>query len=246
MRRPLRWLGGIGAAACVAAGWVWGPTALRGIEWFDVRTVEVSGTRLLAPHEVLAVAGIARGQSLWDDREMWERPLREHPAIASARVTRRLPGTLRVRVEEKHPVAYVEAGTLRLATADGELLPVEPTRRPVDLPIVRAEWGDSAQGTVARGLLALAGRLEALDPGLLGSVSEIRATRRGVGGAVLVHPLGEIVVPADADAERLAELRAVIADLERRAAADRLGAPSGVRVDLRYDDQVVVRFPSSV
>lgn len=245
MRRPLRWIATVGAGACAAAAWLYGPAALRGIDWFDVRTVEVSGTRLLAPHEVLAVAGISSGQSLWDDRETWERPLREHPAIASARVTRRIPGTLRVRVEEKHPVAYVEAGTLRLATAGGELLPVDPTRRPVDLPIVRAEWGDPEQVAVARRLLALAGRLEALDPALLARVSEIRATRRG-GGAVLVHPLGEIVVAPDADAARLAELRAVIADLERRAAANRQVAPSGVRVDLRYDDQVVVRFPSSV
>lgn len=243
MRRILRLVAAGAIAGAILAGWSWGPETLRRIEWFQVRTVEISGTSLLAPHEVLAASGIVEGQSLWEDRQVWEAPLRGHGAIASARITRRIPGTLRIRVEEKHPVAYVEAGTLRLATAAGELLPVDPARRPMDLPIVRGDWGDSAQAAVSRRLLATAGWLESVDPALLAQVSEIRATRRGAPGTVLVHPLGELVIPDSADASRIAELHAVIADLESRYAGQR--APE-VRVDLRYDDQVVVRFPSSV
>lgn len=233
------------AVGAVVAASIWGPSTLRRIDWFHVRNVEVSGTRLLAPQEVLAAAGVARGQSLWEDREVWERPLREHGAIAGVDVSRRIPGTLRIRVEEKQPVAYVEAGALRLATAAGELLPVDPARRPMDLPIVRADWGDSAQSVVARRLLDLVGRLEAMDPALLSEVSEIRATRSGAAGAVLTHRVGELVIPHDTDATRLAELRSVISHLESRAAASGRAA-AATRLDLRYDDQVIVRFPSSV
>lgn len=245
MRPVLRWTVAAAVGGCMVAGAVWGPSTLRRVDWFDVRSVEISGTRLLAPHEVLAVAGVAEGQSLWEDPEIWERPLREHGGIATVRISRRIPGTLRIRIQEKQPVAYVESGTLRLATAAGELLPVDPGRRPMDLPIVRADWSDSAQAIVARRLLDLAGRLEAMDPALLAEVSEIRATRTGAPGAVLTHRIGEIVISEATDAVRLAELRAVISDLETRAAASGR-ATRAARVDLRYDDQVVVRFPSSV
>lgn len=219
---------------------VWGPHLLRELPGFGVRHVEVSGTRLLAPHAVLAASGIERGQNVWDDRAEWENRLRAHPAIADAAVQRRLPGTLRVRIEEKRPVAYVEMGTLEPATAAGEILPLDPTRAPVDLPIVRAGW-KTDEGT-ARRLLREVGRLTELDPGLLAKVSEIRPAREGAGVLLLSHPLAEIVLPAGAGAERLAQLRAVLLDLERRPDP----AAPAARVDLRYRDQIVVRLPSSV
>ena len=247
MRRGLRLLALAAIGGCGLAAWLRGPELLREVEMFEVRSVEISGTSLLAPHEVLAASGIRQGQSLWDDRDTWERALRAHGGIASARVSRRLPSTLRIRVEEKRPIAYVEAGALRLATAEGEILPVDPSRRPVDLPIIRADWSDSAGIALARRLLATAGRLDRQDPGLLAEISEIRATRRGGPGAVLVHPMGELVIPDSAAAARIAELRAVLAHLRARGMGDDHSDPgSPLRVDLRYDDQIVVRFPSAV
>lgn len=247
MRRALRLLAPAAIVGCGVAAWLHGPELLREVDAFEVRSVEISGTRLLAPHEVLAASGIRQGQSLWDDRDTWERALRAHGGIASAHVSRRPPSTLRIRVEEKRPIAYVEAGALRLATAEGEILPVDPSSRPVDLPIIRADWSDSAGVAVARRLLAAAGRLERQDPGLLAEISEIRATRRGGPGAVLVHPMGELVIPDSADAARIAELRAVLSHLRARGmGADHSDPASPLRVDLRYDDQIVVRFPSAV
>lgn len=224
---------------------LWGPLLLREVPWFRVRHVEVSGTRLLAPHAVLAASGIDRAQNVWDDDAGWESRLRAHPAIAAAEVTRRLPGTLRVRIEEKRPVAYVEAGTLEPATAAGEILPLDPTRAPVDLPIIRAAWAND-QAAVRR-ILAEMGRLTELDPGLIADVSEVRPAKEGKGVLILSHPVAEIVIPPGSTAERLAQLRAVLADVERRlggAARDSTAAPA--RVDLRYRDQIVVRLPSSV
>lgn len=229
----------LGAAALIVAGWLRGPDLLRRLEWFEVRRIEVSGARLLTPHAVVAASGIVRGQSIWEDRALWEQALRGHPAIEDVRITRRLPGTLRVRIDEKRPVAFVEAGALRPATARGELLPIDPSRRPLDLPIVRAAWGDTAGSRTARWLLAEAGRLEQLDPGLMGQVSELRAGGSGGNVLVLSHRLADVVLPAGVDAARLDQLRAVLADLEGR-----IGTGTA-EIDLRFDDQVVVRLPSS-
>lgn len=242
MRAPVRIAAISALAAAALSAPFWGPAALRRVGWFEVRRVEVSGTRLLAPHLVLAASGIRSGQSVWDDPQAWEEALRAHPAIADARVVRRLPQTLRVRVEEKRPVAFVEAGSLRPATASGEILPVDPARTPMDLPIVRGTWSDTARQRSARGLLSEMGRLGELDPGLLSEVSEVRAGEKGPEVLILSHRFGEIVLPAGIGSARLAELRAVLGDLERRLPAD--ASDPAARVDLRYRDQIVVRLPS--
>lgn len=232
------------AAAALSAP-LWGPAGLRRVGAFQVKRVEVSGTRLLAPHAVLAASGIRAGQNVWDDAAGWEEALRAHPAVAEARVTRRLPGTLRVRVEEKRPVALVEAGALRPATAAGEVLPIDPSRSAVDLPILRGSWADAGGREAARGLLTELGRLAELDPGLLAEVSEVRAGEEGAAVLVLSHRLAEIVVPAGLESGRLAQLRAVLGDLERRGAPAEAPRPAA-RVDLRFRDQIVVRLSSSV
>lgn len=225
---------------------LWGPVLLRQVPWFAVRRVEVSGTHLLAPHEVLATSGIRPGANVWDPVEGWESALRAHPAVADARITRQLPHALRVRVEEKRPVALVEAATLRPVSASGELLPHDPARVTVDLPIVRGPWADSAARRVTRSLVEETARLAQLDPGLMADVSEVRAGPAGSAVLVLAHRMGEIVIPAGLGSERLAQLRAVLVDLQRRlpAASDTPGG--GARLDLRYPDQIVVRLPSSV
>lgn len=245
MNRRIVALGAAGAAgiALVAGAWVYGPGVLREMDVFEIQRVEITGARLLTPAEVLSASGVRDGQNLWDDRTVWVQSLLAHGGIESARVTRRAPGTLRIRVEEKQPVAYVEAGALRLATGGGELLPADPSRAALDLPIVRADWTDSAGAVVARRVLAEAGRLSAIDPSLIGQVSEIRA--EGEDAFILSHRLAELIVPAGADPTRIAELRAVLADLEARAGAEALER-TRIKVDLRFRDQIVVRFPSSV
>lgn len=230
----------LGAAVLVSP--LWGPRVLRRISWFEVQHVEISGTRLLAPHQVLAASGIRRGQNVWDDAGIWERALRANPAIADARVTRKLPGTLRVRVEEKRPVAYVEGATLEPVTASGELLPLDPTRSPVDLPILSGSWARLSPGMRAA-LLGETARLSQLDPALLADVSEIQPADSVPHILVLSHRLGDIVLPVGAGSDRLAQLHAVLTDLEGRLPPADSSATSA-RIDLRYGEQVIVRLPS--
>jgi cell division protein FtsQ len=243
--RRLHWVAGVALLAVGLSGWLWGDEALSRLEWFEVKRVEVAGNRYLAPHDVLRAASIHRGQSVWDDAESWEDALRAHPGIEDARVTRRLPGTLRVRIREKSPIAYVQARSLMPATAAGEIFPIDPARAPLDLPIVRGPWPDTLAAGPTRRLLAEVGRLGELDPGLLADVSEIRTAANDPAVLILSHRLGEITLPGGASPDRLAELRAVLQDLDRRGAL----APEGTgpaSVDVRFEAQIVVRFQSSV
>lgn len=239
-RRALR-LAAVGlVAAGTASSPLWGPPLLRRASFFGADRIEVAGTRLLAPHEVVAASGIRIGASVWTDPAAWEASLRKHPVIASAEVERRLPATLRIRIVEKRPAAFVAAGTLRPATAAGEILPVDPARVPVDLPIAGTAPDTATRvrdGATLR-LLAEAGRLADADPMLMARVSELRPGADGATRLVLAHPRVEVLLPAGAAEPRLTQLRAVLADVARRA-------PEGGRaqVDARFADQVVVRLP---
>jgi cell division protein FtsQ len=229
---------------------LWGLPLLRELDAFRVERAEVSGVHLLAPHEVLRASGIRTDQSVWDDPDSWLESLRSHPVVRDAVIERSLPGTLLIRIVEHSPVALVEAGTLRPATAEGEILPVDPARASVDLPLVRIAGLEAGASRVeaedGRLLLRETGRLVQLDPALLSRVSEIRRTPSGDLLLLLGNPAAELLLPPGADPERLRQLRAVLGDIENRSAGS---APREVsrmlRVDARYQDQIVVRFPPS-
>ena len=247
MRRRTRRIAAAAILAAAAGSPFWGPPLLRRTPGFDTRRVEVSGTRLLAPHEVLAASGVKMGDNVWSDPAAWEAALRRHPVVAEAEVTRRLPGTLRIRVTEKRPAALVQAGTLRPVTAEGQVLPVDPARVPLDLPLLRTTVSPDASGRITaaptRALLAEAGRLGDLDPALMARVSEVRPEPSGALRLVLTAPAAEVILPAGANEARLVRLRAALADLERRIPPD--STRRRTRVDARWEDQIVVRIPET-
>ncbi|HEX2094378.1 MAG TPA: FtsQ-type POTRA domain-containing protein [Longimicrobiaceae bacterium] len=246
--RKLRRIALAAALPAVLSAPLWGPRVLERAPWFRVARVEVSGVRMIAPHEVLAASGIRPGESVWRDPEPWRAALRLHPGVEDARVVRRLPVTLRIEVREKRPVGLVEAGTLHPVTAAGEVLPVDPARIPVDLPLLRVAPARGGRGADAalRALAAEVGRLGDLDPGLVARVSEARWGGRGIVLLALSAPDVRVLLPAGAESTRLRQLRAALDEIERRLPpnADTAGIPEPVRVDLRFQDQVVVRFPT--
>jgi cell division protein FtsQ len=234
------------AGAAAAASPLWAPPALRRVEWFGARRVEVAGTRMLAPHEVLSASGVRVGANVWTDPAAWEAALKRHPVVASATVRRDLPHTLRIQVVEKAPAAFVQAGTLRPATADGEVLPVDPARASVDLPLlttrVKTDGGHRIEDRATRAALAEAARLAALDPALMARVSELRPMPEG--DLRLVLAPADVLLRPGAGEPALARLRAALDAVERRAGSDSASAGRRTVVDARFDDQIVVRHES--
>src|SRR5690606_15562586 len=104
-RAALRWLGVAAAAAALSALVAQSPRLLRRLEYFAVDQVEVTGTRYLAPEAALSISGIAAPANVFDDPEPWRQALLAHPLVADARIERRLPGTIILRITETEPVA---------------------------------------------------------------------------------------------------------------------------------------------
>jgi cell division protein FtsQ len=212
----------------LAASPLWGPRLLRNLAFFRVRKVEIVGARYTAPAELLERLKIDTTRSVWDPMGPLETRVRSHPQLSDAVVTRRLPGTLVVQVTERRPVALVNSpGGLRAVDERGVRLPLDPSRTPVDAPVVTAAPHDTA-------VYHLLSRMQREAPALYAKLSSVRST----GGDEIVLQIADLTVRAmtTVTLARLADIDPVERDLARRQLRP-------AELDLRYRDQVIARLP---
>jgi POTRA domain, FtsQ-type/Cell division protein FtsQ len=209
---------------------------------FSVQRVKVRGTTYLTEETVLAHLGDVAGASLLDVRPgELAAQLCTHPRIRAARVSRGFDRCLLVEVEEREPIALVEAGMLVEVDAEGIVLPpVERAALP-DLPVLTGGSGrlpapgSEIAAPAIRDALRLVADVARTDPGFLAMVSEIDLRRSPLWRIHLVGRPQVIVAHARSlSAAKLAGLRTVLTDLDARGR-------SNVEVDLRFEGQLVVR-----
>ncbi|HZF68250.1 MAG TPA: FtsQ-type POTRA domain-containing protein [Gemmatirosa sp.] len=256
--RRARRLVGVGmatlAAGTLAAAPWWGPRALGRLAFFQVRRVELEGARYASASELVRRLGVDTTQSVWADLGPLRARLAAHPMVARAELSRRLPGTLVVRVVEKVPVALApgRGGALAVYDALGAALPIEPhAQGGLDVPLL------AARDTT---LLRLLGALRADAPRLFARVSEARrvtpsrarpqgvdaveyaltlvppprASTAAVTGAPALAPVTVRLSP-DVTVGRLSDLLPVEDELARRRVRV-------AEIDLRFRDQVIARL----
>ena len=225
--------------AALVASPVWGPRALSRLDFFHVRTIEFDGVRFAKAAELVQQLRVDTTQSVWQPLDSLVARVAQHPMVRRVQVERDLPGTLRVHVIERLPVALVPAqGMLRPADATGALLPIDPTVVSLDVPVA---W--SADST----LLAALDGLRENAPAIYARVSaarrvgadELRFTLTGgtVGAAgPAMQNVLLVRTSADVTVARFKDILPVEADLAR----NHLRA---VELDLRFRDQVIARQP---
>lgn len=243
MPRGLPFLLVVTGGAVVALAVTRVPEALAHVERFHVREVALEGNRYLDLDAAVAHVGVHPGLSIWDDLEPVAARLRAHPLVLEARVRRRLPSTLVLVVEEREPIGLLPTPVLTPVDREGRLLPIDPTRHSMDLPLLQArvQEGDGDEllsPTQLRTLAREVSRLEALEPGTAMSLSEAALDQWGDVTLRLGDPEVEIRYRPPLSPARLREGLQVLDDARDRA-PDR--APRAV--DLRFEDQVVVRYP---
>ena len=150
---PASWLARLGASK---------------MEFFHLRAVTVEGTRYLSPETVVERLALDTMRSVWDDTEPLAGRLRTMSQVSRVEISRKLPGTLVVRIHENLPVALAPSprGLEPVDTA-GTVLPIDPLRDDLDLPVAN-------QRDV--GILAMLGSIRAQDPRLY---SRIPVSRDG-------------------------------------------------------------------
>ncbi|MEO6444716.1 MAG: FtsQ-type POTRA domain-containing protein [Gemmatimonadaceae bacterium] len=222
--RTARWY--LAAAVVMASIGLSIPWWGHDLAFFRIRRVEVRGTRFARPSDIAARVDIDTTRSIWSGLDSIRTRVEEHPQVRSARISRRLPGTLIVTVDENLPIALVPAaGGFRAYDEAGRRLPMDPSRGGVDLPITPRS--DTA-------VFRVLAELKAETPEFYARISEIRRSGRDE-----IHlQLVDVIVRAmlDVSSQRILELSSVEADLERRHLRP-------VELDLRFKDQVIARLP---
>jgi cell division septal protein FtsQ len=154
----------LGVAGMCAVVWLGAPPLLRGLEFFRVRRVEITGLQYLEPSKVIAALRLSPEASVFDDPAPLARRVLALPGITSAEVGRHVPGTLLIEVNEAVPVALALRGdALTMLDAGGRLLPFDPVASAPDLPLAAAADGVVARvlGLVRDSDLDLFGRIDA-------------------------------------------------------------------------------------
>lgn len=225
MKKGWKSLAALGMTGVLVAA---APAGLRHMSFFQVRRVELIGVRYLAPDSVLAVLALRPDQNVFEDGDEIARRAEALGGVVSARVSRKLPGTLRVTVIEKIPVAFAP-GPNQMVALDGDAkpLPYDPAATGLDLPVIQ-----KVDSLLVRTLSVL--RLT--DSALFQDVDAAR--RLGRGGVTLM--LGERRVllpgiPAPDDVRALAAVRRHLASTGRRF----------TEIDTRFEGWFVVRRSST-
>ena len=200
------------------------PYLLRRLDFFRVRRVEISGLHYLEAAKVVAALKLSRSASIFDDPAPLERRVRAVPGVTEAQVGRRAPGTLRVILRERTPVALTpKLDRLALVDSAGNVLPFDPLASSPDLPVL------IGGGAMVTGALA---RVRDHDPDLF---ARIDAAWR-VGPDVVFEVGGRwLWFGPRLTAEDIRAVTAVEQALARQGRAFR-------ELDGRYSGQVIVRW----
>jgi cell division protein FtsQ len=215
-RRRRTWSLGIGGVALVLLlGWV-----LLGSPWLVTRTVQVSGTTRVDAALLARFGEPELGRPLLLARTgAVQRRALGLELVTSASVSRQWPGTLRIRVQERSPVAAVPgAGGVRLVDPDGVVVQTV-ARAPARLPLLRLDTDAALGGPAVRACLQV---LDGLPASLRDRVRQIGATSPDgvwllLGDSVRVQWGGADQTPLKA--------RVLRAMLPRRAAEYDVSAP---------------------
>ena len=194
---------------------------------FRVREIRIAGNRRIAREAVLAAAGLRLGASIFefDPAHVRDR-LEAVPWIGRASVSRVLPDTAAIRIEERRPFAlWQRGGRLALIDRAGGVITAHALHRFAELPMIVAPAAPVAAGGLFETLAA--------EPDL---GRRVRTAVRVGGRRWDVRLDNGIDVRLPEAGEGRAWRR--LAQLERRHAllARRIEA-----IDLRFPDRVVVR-----
>ena len=247
-------------ASGTTAGLVMGGMALSG--WtetspvFNLDAIVVAGNRTVGKEDIIRVSGLEMGRNIWSaDLEETERRLMLDRRFDRVALSRRLPGTVVVRVKELQPIAIVQLDRLYGVSERAELILLSPGNGLPDLPVITvdasgfrsmsgaAESRDLHFETLRETMLVdpemgralyLMRVLRAMSPGMYDELSEIHVSRPNDPIAYMVEGGLAIRFGTGHYPRKIEMLRRTVERLEADAIRTRL-------IDLRFKDQVIVR-----
>ena len=212
-----------------------------------VDTVTVEGNRIVEANEVLQLAHVKTGTPMYDvDLTAIQKDVATNFFIKDAIVERDLPSTIRITVVERAPIAMVNRGTILYLDDEGVVLPHSISKETFDLPMlsgvpsgVALSVGTTVKHPDVQEALQILAASKAVNKELYHLISEIRLRN---GGDLVLYAAERgvpIIFGHGAVADKMVRLEAFWNEVVRERGSQQLQY-----VDLRFDDQIVVRWGS--
>jgi cell division protein FtsQ len=222
--------------------------ALYANAWKDNRRVAkvvVEGNRIVPSREIIELADVPLDELMFAiDLYVIEQRILKQPYVKSAAVHRDLPDRIRITIEEREPVAVLAQGTLNYLDAEGYVLPAMRTEAAFDLPVLSVSLtprecvvGRQTTNSTVREALQILTLARAVDEALYRNISEINAD----GAHGFVFYTAEYGIPVYLGRERIGAKLVTFSEFWKQIVA-RQGAHALEVIDLRFEDQVVVRW----
>jgi len=205
----------------------------RGSRLFVLNRVEVTGTHKTKPEEIKKMVLAGQSNALLADLTKIKLRLESHPWIQSAVIWRELPGTIRVHITERSPAALVLSGNLFLVDHAGRIIQLfDQDTHYSSLPVITGIADLSNAGQIKAALEFVDALSQ--DQKILKNVSEVhyyddRSTiiyLKGLSFGLLVSKDG--ILP-------MVRKFLTYADFMEK------NFPNQKLIDLRYDDQIVLK-----
>lgn len=122
----------------VSALFIMGYAAVTQSDFFRAQSFEVDGISRLSRETVMIQAGLSPGVNLLAvNLHLVRKRLLGHPWIASARVTREIPETIGIHIEEHESLAIVDLGRRFLVNSQGRIFKELTRQDPQELPVIK-------------------------------------------------------------------------------------------------------------
>jgi cell division protein FtsQ len=210
-----------------------------------VKRVTIEGNRIVETAEITQLIKVPKNTQLQDvDLMAVRRDILSHHFIKDVVVERDLPATLKVTIKERVPLAIINSTEILYLDEDGVVLPHSMSKQLFDLPVLTGmpEGISLTPGTLIKHpdiqeALQILATSRLVNKELYHMISEVRLRNGGdivlyaaEWGVPIIFGHGEI-------ANKLVRLESFWNSAVRERGFDNLQY-----VDLRFDDQVVVRW----
>ena len=214
-------------------------------ESLKTQRILIEGSRIIPAQQLYAMAGIAMKSPMYGvDLYTVRNRLLTQPFIRSVGIFRQYPDVIRIRVKEREPIATLNNGSMYYLDAESYLLPYVQTTVKLDLPMIngvndlqKVHPGDHVTLPEITQAIQLLQTAQAIDSSMYHFISEVNMN----GGGDIILYSTDVAVPIYVGRgdipKKLLTLQSFWSKFVKTGNAEKLKY-----VDLRFDDQVVVRW----
>lgn len=207
--------------------------------------VRVEGNRIVEANEILQLAHVKNGSPMYElDLAAVQRDVASNFFVKDVTVERDLPSTIRLTVVERSPIVMINGLDILYLDQEGVVLPHSISKETFDLPILSGigadtplKIGSTLASTDVQEALNILASAKSVSREMYHLISEVRLRN---GGDIVLYA-AEWGIPILFGHGEVASKMVRLEKFWNEVVGER-GAQNLQYIDLRYDDQVVVRW----